>query len=92
MANTKNAEKAIRKIAKRTAVNKSRRTRVRNTWRGVEEALAKGDAAAAQTALKSVETETMRAVTKGVMHKNAASRKVSRLTQRVKALAGTKKG
>jgi small subunit ribosomal protein S20 len=91
MANTSSAEKAIRKIAKRTAVNKARRTRVRNTWRAVEEALAKGDAAGAQTALKAVETETMRAVTKGVVHKNTASRKVSRLTGRVKALAGTKK-
>ncbi|MFZ4071966.1 MAG: 30S ribosomal protein S20 [Caulobacterales bacterium] len=91
MANTSSAEKAIRKIAKRTAVNKARRTRVRNTWRAVEEALAKGDSVGAQTALKAVETETMRAVTKGVVHKNTASRKVSRLTGRVKALAGTKK-
>ncbi len=86
MANTSSAEKAIRKIARRTAVNKARRTLVRGTWRSVEEALAKGDATAALTALKSAETQTMRAVTKGVLKKNTASRKVSRLTQRVKKL------
>ncbi|NDC58127.1 MAG: 30S ribosomal protein S20 [Alphaproteobacteria bacterium] len=86
MANTSSAEKAIRKIARRTAVNKARRTMVRGTWRSVEEALAKGDATAALTALKSAETQTMRAVTKGVLKKNTASRKVSRLTQRVKKL------
>ena len=86
MANTSSAEKAIRKIARRPAVNKARRTMVRGTWRSVEEALAKGDATAALTALKSAETQTMRAVTKGVLKKNTASRKVSRLTQRVKKL------
>ncbi|MFZ4602445.1 MAG: 30S ribosomal protein S20 [Caulobacterales bacterium] len=86
MANTSSAEKAIRKIARRTAVNKARRTLVRGTWRSVEEALAKGDAPAAMAALKSAETQTMRAVTKGVLKKNTASRKVSRLTQRVKKL------
>jgi small subunit ribosomal protein S20 len=86
MANTSSAEKAIRKIARRTAVNKARRTMVRGTWRSVEEALAKGDATAALTALKSAETQTMRAVTKGCLKKNTASRKVSRLTQRVKKL------
>lgn len=90
MANTSSAKKAVRKIARRTAVNKGRRTRVRSTWRKVEEALAAGDGAAAATALKAVETETMRAVTKGVMHANTASRKVSRLTQRVKSLLGAR--
>lgn len=87
MANTSSAEKAIRKIARRTEVNKARRSRVRGTWRTVEEALAAGDAAAAAAALKLAESETMRAVTKGVFKKNAGSRKVSRLTQRVKKLA-----
>lgn len=87
MANTPNAEKAIRKIARRTAVNKSRRSRLRTFWRKVEEAIASADAAAADTALKAAESETMRAVSKGVLHKNAGSRKVSRLAQRVKALA-----
>lgn len=87
MANTSSAEKAIRKIARRTEVNKARRSRMRTTWRSVEEALAKGDAKAAEAALKAAESETMRAVTKGVLKKNTGSRKVSRLTQRVKKLA-----
>lgn len=86
MANTSSAKKAIRKIARRTEVNKARRSRVRTHWRTVEEALEKGDAAAAQAALKAAESETMRAVTKGVFAKNTGSRKVSRLTQRVKKL------
>lgn len=88
MANTASAQKAIRVIARRTAVNKARRSRMRTFWRGVEEALAAGDSAAAARALHTAESETMRAVTKGVLHKNTASRKVARLTQRVKALGG----
>jgi small subunit ribosomal protein S20 len=86
MANTSSAKKAIRKIARRTEVNKARRSRVRTYWRKVEEALAAGDAAAAAAALRSAESETMRAVSRGVLHKNTGSRKVSRLTQRVQAL------
>jgi len=86
MANTSSAKKAIRKIARRTEVNATRRSRVRTFWRKVEEALAAGDPAAAKTALSAAEKETMRAVTKGVMHKNTGSRKVSRLAQRVRAL------
>jgi small subunit ribosomal protein S20 len=87
MANTPNAEKAIRKIARRTAVNKARRSRMRTYWRKVEEAIAAGDPKVAIDALKVAESETMRAVTKGVLHKNSGSRKVSRLAQRVKALS-----
>lgn len=90
MANTKSAEKAARKIVRQTAVNKARRTSVRNTWRGVEEAIVKGDGKAAEAALKAAESATMRAVTKGVVHKNTASRKVSRLAKRVKAVSGRK--
>jgi small subunit ribosomal protein S20 len=86
MANTSSAKKAIRKIARRTEVNASRRSRMRTYWRKVEEALAAGDAAAAAVALKIAESETMRAVSKGVLHKNTGSRKVSRLTQRVQSL------
>lgn len=86
MANTASAKKAIRKIARRTAVNKARRSRVRTFWRDVEEALEKGDAAAAKVAMRAAETETMRAVARGVVHKNTGSRKVSRLAQRVKKL------
>jgi small subunit ribosomal protein S20 len=86
MANTKSAKKMVRKIARRTEVNKSRRSRVRTFVRKVEEAVASGDKKAATTALKSAEPEIMRGVTKGVLHKNTASRKVSRLAARVKGM------
>lgn len=92
MANTTSATKAARKIARRTAVNKARRSLVRTSWRKVEEALAAGDGKTAGEALRQAESETMRAASKGVVAKNTASRKVSRLASRVKALAGTKKG
>jgi len=87
MANTKSAKKANRVIGRRTAVNKSRRTGMRSTWRTVEEAIVSGDAKKAQEALRAAESATMRAVTKGVVHKNTASRKVSRLSSRVAALS-----
>ena len=87
MANTSSAKKAVRKIARRTAVNRSRRTQMRTYVRKVEEALASGDAAAAQAALHAAEPLVMRAAQKGIVHKNTASRKISRLTTRVKALA-----
>lgn len=87
MANTSSAKKAIRKIARRTAVNKVRVTRMRSSWRGVEDAIAKGDAKAALTALRTAESKTMRAAGKNTVHKNTASRKVARLTKRVKALS-----
>ncbi|MDZ5700167.1 30S ribosomal protein S20 [Chelativorans sp. M5D2P16] len=86
MANTPSAKKAVRKIARRTAINKSRRSRVRTYVRKVEEALASGDKGAAENALRAAEPELMRAATKGALHKNAASRKVSRLARRVKML------
>jgi len=87
MANTTSAKKAVRKIAARTAVNKNRRSRVRTFVRKVEEAIAAGDKAAAETAFKAAQPELMRAVTKGVIHKNTASRKVSRLAHRVKQIS-----
>ncbi|MCB1418118.1 MAG: 30S ribosomal protein S20 [Notoacmeibacter sp.] len=87
MANTTSAKKATRKIAARTAVNKARRSRVRTYVRKVEEAIASGDKAAATAAFAAVQPELMRAASKGVVHKNTASRKVSRLAARVKALA-----
>lgn len=86
MANTSSAKKATRKIAARTAVNKNRRSRVRTFLRKVEEALLSGDKAAAQEAFRAAQPELMRAASKGVFHKNTASRKVSRLANRVKAL------
>ncbi len=86
MANTASAKRATRKIARRTAVNKSRRSRLRSSVRKVEEALASGDRNEAVAAMKTAEPEIMRAAQKGVIHKNSASRKVSRLTQRIAKL------
>jgi small subunit ribosomal protein S20 len=86
MANTKSAKKATRKIAARTEVNKARRSRMRTFVRNVEEAIASGDKTKAEAALKSAEPEIMRAAQKGVVPSNTASRKVSRLAQRVKKL------
>ena len=90
MANTEQSKKRARQSEARYAVNKARRSRIRTFVRKVEEALASGDAAAAVEALKNAQPELMRSVSQGIMHKNTASRKVSRLTSRVKALAGTK--
>ena len=87
MANTRSAKKMGRKIAARTDVNKARRSRVRTFVRKVEEAIASGDKPAAQEAFKVAQPEIMRSVTKGVTHKNTASRKVSRLSARIKAMA-----
>ncbi|WOR14526.1 30S ribosomal protein S20 [Hyphomonas sp. FCG-A18] len=87
MANTRSAKKMVRKIETRTAVNTARRSRIRTHIRKVEEAIAAGDKAAATEALKIAQPEIMRGVTKGVTHKNTASRKVSRLSARVKAMA-----
>jgi small subunit ribosomal protein S20 len=88
MANTPSAKKATRKIAARTEVNKARRSRVRTYLRKVEEAIASGDAAAARAAFLAAEPELMRAASKGIVHKNTAARKVSRLSHRVQALNG----
>ena len=86
MPNTPSAIKATRKIAARTEVNRARRSRVRTFLRKVEDALTAGDKSAAEVALKAAEPELMRAVGKGVFNKNMASRKVSRLTHRVRSL------
>ena len=85
MANTSSAKKMTRKIAKRTAINRSRRSRMRTFLRKVEEAIASGDNAAAQAALREAQPELMRGVSKGVVKKNTAARKMSRLSARVKA-------
>ncbi|PUB11797.1 30S ribosomal protein S20 [Yoonia sediminilitoris] len=86
MANSPQAKKRARQNAARFAVNKMRRSRIRTYLRAVEEAIASGDAKAAADALKAAQPELMRGVTKGVMHKNTASRKMSRLAARVKAV------
>ncbi len=87
MANTKSAKKMVRKIARRTEINKARRTRSRTFVRKVEEAIASGDQEAARGALRAVEPILMRASQKGILHKRTASRKISRLTNRVKQMA-----
>lgn len=86
MANSPSARKRIRQTERRTEVNKARRSRIRTYIRKVEEAISGGDQAAAAEALRAAQPEIMRGVTKGVFHKNMASRKVSRLAQRVKAM------
>lgn len=87
MANSPQAKKRARQIERRTAVNKARKSRIRTFLRAVEEAIASGDKTAATAALRAAQPELMRGVTKGIFHKNTASRKVSRLASRVKALS-----
>lgn len=87
MANTSSAQKATRKIERRTEVNKSRRTRLKGEVRKVEEAIEAGDQAVALAALKAAEPVIARTAQKGILHKNTASRKISRLTHRIKAMA-----
>lgn len=86
MPNIASSRKRVRTTAKRTAINAARKTRIRGFIRKVEEAIAKGDKASALKALKVAEPEIMRGISKGVMHRNTGSRKVSRLAQRVAKL------
>jgi small subunit ribosomal protein S20 len=86
MANTTSARKATRKIARRTEINKARRSKMRNFVRKVEEAIATGDRAQALAALKEAEPVIVRSAQKGIVHRNTASRKVSRLTLRIAKL------
>ena len=87
MANHKSAKKRIRRNANRAEINKSRISRIRTFVKRVEAAITSGDKSAAQTALREAQPELMRAVTKGVLHKNTVSRKISRLSARVKAVS-----
>jgi small subunit ribosomal protein S20 len=87
MANTKSARKATRVIARRSEVNKARRSEMRNSVRKIEEAIQSGDQKAALAAFKAAEPVIMRAAQRGVVHKNSASRKVSRLAHRIAKLA-----
>ncbi len=87
MANTAQSKKRARQADARYAVNKARRSRIRTFLRKVEEALASGDAAVAEAALKAAQPELARGVSKGVLHKNTVARKMSRLSSRVKAVA-----
>lgn len=87
MANTSSAKKMVRKNLRRTTVNKARRTRVRTFVRRVEEAIEAKDQQAARVALQHATSILQRAVGRGIVHKNTASRKLSRLSSRIKALA-----
>ena len=86
MANSPQSKKRARQNERRALVNQSRRSRIRTFLRKVEEAIASGDHTAAAEALKAAQPEVMRGVNKGIFHKNTATRKISRLAARVKAL------
>ena len=86
MPNKASAKKRLRQTVKKTAENKNRKTRIRTFVKKVEEAIVQGDQAGANEVLKTAQTEIMRGVTKGVVHKNSASRKISRLNSKIKGL------
>jgi len=86
MANHKSAEKRIRQTERRTAVNRARVSRIRTFVKKVETAIASGDKSAAAEAFREAQPEMMRGANKGVLHKNTVSRKLSRLSSRIKAL------
>lgn len=88
MPNINSAKKRVRQNEKRTAINHARKSRIRNFTKKVEEALAASDRPAALAALKTAEPELMRGASKGVVHRNTASRKISRLTKRLAKLGG----
>lgn len=89
MANTSSAKKAVRKMTRQTLVNRSRRSRVRTFIRGVEEAITAGNQSEAAEALRLAQPEIIRSAQKGIFHKNTASRKISRMAQRVKAMSAS---
>ena len=86
MANTVSAKKAVRKIARKTAINRDRKSAMRTYIRRVDEAIASGDQAAAEAALKNAQPLIVRAANRGLVHKNAASRKISRLAKQIKGM------
>ena len=86
MASHKSAEKRIRQIAKRTAINRARISRVRTFVKKVEAAIATGNKEAARSALQVAQPELHRAITKGLLHRNTVSRKLSRLATRINTL------
>lgn len=87
MPRIRSAKKRVRKISRRTAVNKNRKTQIRSAVRRVEEAIAAGDKKAAIAAFKAAQPAIMRGVSQGVIHKNSGSRKVSRLAHRIRGIA-----
>lgn len=89
MANTPSAKKRIRRNDRRADINRARRSRIRTFLKKVEMALNEGNAKEASEALKAAQPEVMRGAAKGILHKNTAARKLSRLSSRIKALGGT---
>lgn len=87
MANSPQARKRVRRNDRRTDVNRARTSRIRRSVRKVEEAIQAGDRAAAQEALRQAQPEIARGVSKGILHRNTAARRMSRLSKRVKALS-----
>ena len=87
MPTTTSAKKRVRRNARRDVINHARKSRVATSVKKVEAAIAGRDKAAAQAAFRDAQPELMRGVTKGVVHRNAAARKLSRLSARIKALA-----
>mgnify|MGYP001468603564 CR=1 FL=1 len=86
MANTNSAKKRVRQLDRRTEVNKARRSRIKTYVKKVEEAITSGDSLNAKEALKVAQPEIQRGVAKGVLHKNTAGRKISRLSARIKSI------
>ena len=86
MPNKASAKKRLRQTVKKTTENKNRKTRIKTFVKKVEQAFTQGDQDAANGALRTAQSEIMRGVSKGVLHKNSASRKISRLNSRVKGL------
>ena len=84
MANTSSAKKAVRKIARRTKVNRARRSQMRTQVRKADEALVAGDSAAAKSIVQATEAALMKAAQNGILHKNTAARKVSRMARKMK--------
>lgn len=87
MANSPSSKKRALQAERRADINKARRSRMRTFIRKVEEAISSGNAEAATTALRAAQPEIMKSVSKGIVHKNTASRKISRLAGRVKAIS-----
>ena len=86
MANTPSAKKRVRQLVRKTEVNKARRSRIKTFIKKVEESIIAGESGNAKNAFKLAQPEIQRGVTKGIFHKNTASRKISRLLKRVKAI------
>ena len=88
MAQHTSARKRIRRNRRREHVNRARTSRVRGSLRAVEAAIASGDGAAARAALRAAQPEVMRGVSRGVLHRNTAARRLSRLSARIKGMSG----